>query len=326
MQSPSSASKRFIQAILERFPGNRQAESIPLLDQKELLELQALASEFCWSPSTHRDVAHKMSGDTRSIYLGSGMDYEESRPYQAGDDIRFMNWRLTARMGEPYMKVFREEKRPATFILVDRRSSMRFGSKKRLKVAQAARIAAYIAFSARQRHCGVAGVLLNNKADWFDAQNDYSGIFHFLNEAARPCSPFYEMHEEEPSLDYIIRLLQQMLVPGSDVCLVSDFNDLTENSRAALLQLSLECNLTAVHVLDKAEIELPSAGNLHIKNKVASGLGMVDTNDDSVISAYKNEVAAYRQSSEQLFKSLGINYLPVQADSEDISRVMVSGR
>ena len=84
----------------------------------------------------------------------------KAAPTIAGDELRFMNWRATARTGEPHMKVFREERMPAVFIVVDRRQSMRFGTRKRLKVTQAVRAAAVTAFFARLRNAPVAGVLL----------------------------------------------------------------------------------------------------------------------------------------------------------------------
>jgi uncharacterized protein (DUF58 family) len=77
------------------------------------------------------------------------MDYDESRPYFPGDELRFMNWRVTARTGEPHMKVFREERKPSVFIVVDRRQNMCFGTRRRLKVSQAVRAAAVTAFDAR---------------------------------------------------------------------------------------------------------------------------------------------------------------------------------
>lgn len=320
MLSPVWAQNRILKNIVARLGLQGEPGQCALVDQKEFLQLQALASNHPWISASQREVAHRMTGDVRSIYLGSGMDYEESRPYQLGDDIRFMNWRLTARTGESYMKVFREEKKPATFILVDRRSAMRFGSKRRLKVTQAVRIAAYIAFSAKQRHCGVAGVVLNNKPEWFDAHNDYAGIFHFLNQAALPCPPAYTEKQTEPSIDHVIKLLQKMLVAGSDVCLVSDFADLTEASRVALLQLSIECNLTAVHIYDAAEISLPRAGKLHVQNTLSTGDAMTDTDNTAIVEAYQKKADRHMHACEQLFSSLGISYIRLRADSEHIDK------
>ena len=107
--------------------------SYPLLDTQTILGLKEQIQIHQNNSSNHKEIQHPMTGDSRSIFRGGGLDFEESRMYQAGDDLRYMNWRLTARSGEPYMKVFREERQPGIFIVVDRRPSMRFGTKKRLK-------------------------------------------------------------------------------------------------------------------------------------------------------------------------------------------------
>ena len=223
------------------------------------------------------------------------------------------------------MKVFREEKRPATFILIDKRASMRFGSRKRLKISQAIRLSAYAAFSAIHRHCAVAGVVLNEQLDWFDACYDDGGVYHFLNKAAEACIPAYNMSSDGASLDSTIKLLQKMMVAGSDVCLVSDFHDLGEASRAALLQLSLECNVTAIQVYDPAEEELPSSGSLFMNENSNTEAAFVNTEDELVRQAFHEEMISRYEKVKQFFAGIGINHVRVSTDCEDIDRVMLDG-
>lgn len=316
---------RLLNTFFERLSPGYSPTHHPLISQSEFIKLQQLANDRTWSPRAIREVAHRMSGDVRSIYLGTGMDYEESRPYQSGDDLRFMNWRLSARTGQHYMKVFREEKRPATFILVDKRASMRFASRSRLKISQALRLSAYIAFSAIRRHCGVAGVVLNESSEWFDVCHDDASIYHFLNMAAEPCLPGYEAGTEEPELDNTIKLLQKMMVAGSDVCLISDFHDLSEASRATLLQLSLECNVTAIQVYDQAELELPAAGKLLMHSSAESKGITVDTANNALRRQYQDDMLSQQKKLTQLFHSLGINLIRVRTDSEQIDMDMLDG-
>ena len=109
----------------------------PLLDSKTIADLRQRSLGVIDHKTKNTSVLHREHGEYVSPRRGYGLDYEESRVYQPGDDLRFMNWRLTARSGEPHIKVFREERRPSAFILLDRRNGMRFGTRLRLKVTQA---------------------------------------------------------------------------------------------------------------------------------------------------------------------------------------------
>jgi uncharacterized protein (DUF58 family) len=103
-----------------------------------------------------REVHDHHAGDWASRWLGRGLDFEESRLYSAGDDIRDMDWRTTARTGRAHLKIYREERQPLVHLVVDRGATMRFGTRRRLKVAQAARVAAVLAFATADRN-GVIG-------------------------------------------------------------------------------------------------------------------------------------------------------------------------
>ena len=152
------------------------------------------------------------------------MDYEESRRYQSGDDPRYMNWQLSARTGQHYMKVFREERQPDVFILVDRRSTMRFGTQTRLKITQAARAATIVALSAQQNNLSVGGVIVSAELQWFKTNRNKQAIFDFIHQLARPARPAFTSPDiAEPSLAETLKLLNEILISGSIIYLVSDF-------------------------------------------------------------------------------------------------------
>ena len=111
-----------------------------------------------------REVHDHHAGDWASRWLGRGLDFEESRLYSPGDDIRDMDWRTTARTGRPHLKIYREERQPLVHLVVDRGATMRFGTRRRLKVTQAARVAAVLAF-ATAGHNGVVGATLWDTQD-----------------------------------------------------------------------------------------------------------------------------------------------------------------
>ena len=134
----------------------------PLITAADIAGLAAQASFLATLPV--REVHDHHAGDWASRWLGRGLDFEESRLYSPGDDIRDMDWRTTARTGRPYLKIYREERQPLVHLVVDRGPTMRFGTRRRLKVAQAVRVAAVLAFTAAG-HNGVIGATLWDTQD-----------------------------------------------------------------------------------------------------------------------------------------------------------------
>ena len=156
----------------------------PLLTETELQALYQRARSATADSSLQNLLEQRQAGDVASRYRGAGLDYAESRPYQPGDEPRFMHWSVTARTGKPHVKQFREERRPAVFIVLDRRKAMRFGTKVRLKAAQAARVAALIAFAATQQGWAASGVILEAQPHWFPASTDTHAVWEFVHHCA----------------------------------------------------------------------------------------------------------------------------------------------
>ena len=324
---------------------NHQQFNNPLLSEDEILDLRYRVEQDRANTRHSHEVEHRTLGDVRSVYRGYGLDYDESRPYFPGDELRFMNWRVTARTGEPHMKVFREERKPAVFIVVDRRQSMCFGTRRRLKVTQAVRAAAITAFAARQSNAPVAGLLLenidnknknendNNKPSagltWIAETNNESGVFNFIHAANKPCPPAAmsqnntqsKKHAEE-SLLHIIKLLTAMLPQGSSVVLISDFHDLEDNCRSSLLELSMTHQLQAIHIIDPVEEKLPECGSLLLQSE-GRGLSAVNSSDKKINAEYQAAAANYLLSKQELFLSLGISCQAFKTNDESI--VTVSG-
>ncbi len=311
-----------IRHILRKLPAysfsvrDKQTDS-PLLDRADILDLLYRVQDIN-SPTEHfRDVAHRMFGDARSVYRGYGMDYEESRPYQPGDELRFMNWRLTARTGTPYMKVFREERRPGVFIVLDRRHGMRFGSRLRLKVTQAVRTTAIAAFNAQKQNIPVGGVFLEAHTRWFREQGGEQAAFNLIHEASTACPPVFT-HVDEPTLGHTLKLLLSILTQGSRVYIISDFSDISDNERPTLMQLCTDHQVYAIHITDPAEQQLASMGKLRFSAQGNQGAISIDTSNTTTRRAYEETVQRYMQARKQLFVSMGIPYIQIQTDEQDI--------
>ena len=295
-----------------------------LLNNDEILDLLHRVKSNNKSPSYKHDTASRQMGDIRSIYRGHGMDYEESRHYQPGDDPRYMNWQLTARTGQQYMKVFREEKQPGVFILVDRRNSMRFGTKQRLKITQVARTAAIAAFIAQENNFSVGGLILDNELQWFKESNNKQAIFDFIHQAARPALPvFHKQDYQEPKLDDVLRILNEVLTLGSTIYLISDFHDINEKTQPTLLQLTTAHQVYAIQITDPAEITLPKSGILKLKDIKENKYTDIDTNSLIEQKYYKLKSNEYFSSIKTLFENISIPYQIVSTTDDAIENMVV---
>lgn len=291
---------------------------LPLLSHEEILDHSFKVKNKKNISQYKNEIAFKKIGDVRSIYRGHGMDYEESRRYQAGDDPRYMNWQLSARTGQHYIKVYREEKQPGVFVLVDRRQSMRFGTRQRLKVTQAVRAAAISAFSAQENNYSIGGVIVDKNIEWFKESTSKQAAFDFINRAARPALPIFA-DQKEDSLHNILLMLNEVLVAGSTLYLISDFQDLKEKSQAILLQLSSSHQIHAIQIVDPAETKLPSAGVISLKQSINSQQRQIDTY--SVIQQENYQAAAkqYFYNKKSLFEDVAIPYQIILTTDDDIN-------
>ncbi|KAG1665693.1 hypothetical protein GQR58_019193 [Nymphon striatum] len=297
----------------------------PLLDEAELQNLYQRAH----APSTvshQRLLEQHQSGDVASRYRGSGMDYEESRLYQAGDEPRFINWRATARTGQAQIKQFREERRPGVFILVDHRHTMRFGTRVRLKAAQTSRLAALISFASAQQGWTVSGARLNDDIHWFPVSSDLQSIWQFVRECAGPCLPLNSNNgiaNHEPCLADVLPQILNQLVRGAHVYLISDFADINEGCMSHLLQLVDKHPVFALHVLDPIELSLPDAGKLVLQGML-SGLDGgeleqdVDLSDPKLREEYQQNADKRQQGIAQQLQESGCDYFRLLSNMEDL--------
>lgn len=324
--------RRFQQGLRPYLPGFLRSPepdvNRPLLDRAQILDLQRRVTAKNTPPSPAQDTAEQRRGDRRSIYRGDGLDYEESRPYQPGDEPRHLNWKLSARTGELYMKVFREERRPGSVVLLDRRQSMQFGTQTRLKITQAARLATCIAFAAQQQHAALDAIVLEAGRPaprWIRDSNDKQAADSLIRAACAPCPPDNNAaadsstaDSDAAAFDAALSLLQQTHVAGSSIYLLSDFMDLGEQHRARLMQLSAHNDVHAVHLYDPAERHLPRAGRLLFHRAADAPDTSVDTMDPALRAAYAAAAAQHFATRKQLFDSLNIRYTAIPTTEEPV--------
>ncbi len=238
------------------------------------------------------------------------MDYAESREYQQGDDPRYINWRLSARSNETFVKTYHMESRPTLCVVLDQRSSMVFGTRKRLKISQALRIATLLALSAEQRNLNFNVLLFNEQNQWLGKQH-VDEFLHYANHIPN-------IKQKTMSVDFqkVFGSLQQ-LATGSLVYIISDFLDLKPAHNKSLLQLQEKFFVQALHVVDPAEKKLPKSGRVCLQSMKNQANLSLDSNNTEVDVITRNIFDEHSQSIKQTLLHATIPYAEVQTD-EDI--------
>jgi uncharacterized protein (DUF58 family) len=265
----------------------------PLLDIAELERLQQLALQYRGRGRRTRQAPGP--GKHHSLARGQGMELHDVRPYQPGDDIRSLDWRATARSGRPVTRIFVEEHARRLFLLVDRRPGMMFGTRRELKAATAARVAALLAFTALAEREAVAGLVLDEPVQHYLPARTVEGVLPLLRHAAAaPPSPGSAPRAPAPLRDATQGSIMRQSAAGAMVYLIGDFADVADGQAtlADYLPASERVHAVAIRIVDAAEQELPAAGPLRLAAPAGGPPVFVDTADAELRRRYRARMAA----------------------------------
>ncbi|MFC3093243.1 DUF58 domain-containing protein [Alteromonas sediminis] len=266
------------------------------LSTQELLMYQSYAHLLDLKPK--KQVRAQLSGGYLSKVKGRGMEFDEARHYQAGDDIRAIDWRVTARTGKTHTKVYREERERPVFVFCDFRSSMRFGTQWVLKSVQAAHLSSLIAWAGVKRGDKVGALLFDNHAHQEikpkSRKRAVLSLTHGLVTMHDKPQQTSTQDQLAVSFEQACMRLRRLAKPGSLVYLISDFTALTDAAIQHIGELRRHCEVQAVHISDPLEVALPTetaAGTVTLfdgEQKQALNLS-----DKSVTKQYAQQRADY---------------------------------
>lgn len=263
---------------------------------KELLYYQAKTGLLNLSP--RKTVQAKLSGGYLAKSKGRGMEFDEARHYQPGDDIRAIDWRVTARTGKTHTKVFREEKERPVFILADLSSSMQFGTQLLFKSVQVAHLAALIAWAARKRGDRIGGLVYNQHQHLeFKPLTRHKAVLSLLNGLIQLQNPNPNLANQVQFSEACARL-RRLAHPGSLIFLLSDFNHLNNIAQQHLSQLSRHCEIIAYPISDPFEHALP---DLATPQAVALSDGQTQ---QKIMLGEKDTAKRYHQQHLQHFATI----------------------
>jgi len=288
----------------------------------KLSTLIGLNRDAATLPLISNSVKAQMAGGHLSAFRGRGMEYHESRPYQPGDDIRSIDWRVTARSGQTHTKVYREERERPVLLWLDLTRSMFFGTQICFKSVLVAKLAALLAWSSVQ-HGDRLGYLVFSEQQHIEfrpTRGKHAALQFIQQLVAHPAWGMDDtkVGEHQPGLHALMRL-RQVTRPGSLLVLFSDFRFLNRDCRGQLVELARHNDIVMIHTYDPLEQVLPPPGYYRITDGVSSVA--VDTANPEVRAKYQQRYAQLQQEFQQLCIELGLYRLDIATDDDMIAEL-----
>ncbi len=248
-----------------------------------------------------KNIHAHQSGQHLSLYKGRGMDFTESRLYQSGDDVRLLDWRVTARTGKPHTKVFSEEREQPVMLIIDMRPAMFFGTQGCYKSVMAAKVASLLAWKSLQDGDKVGGIIIPSceQAKIHKPSRSQSAVSRFINtiaHASEPCST-----TQKRPLVKTLKQLHPLIETGTQIIMLSDFRGLDNKAVQQLTALASKSSLHLIHISDPFEIKIASDNNPDSlnngedKEKPPSLANLQVSNGSQTLSLNKEALSNYRQ-------------------------------
>jgi len=254
---------------------------------------------------TNRLVDSSLGGEYHSAFRGLGMEFEEVREYQPGDEIRTIDWNVTARTGHPYVKRYREERELTVVTLVDVSLSERFGSGLQQKAELAAEFSAVVAFSAIRNGDKVGTILFTDRVEkYIPPKKGKKHVLRVIREILdfRPASRGTNVEEA-------LRFLARVLKRRATVFLISDF--IATDFEKALAAVRGKHDIIAIRTSDPREAELPDVGLISLEDSETGEVVVVDSRSSRVRKLFESRGVAERSQQDDLLRSLKIDELEI---------------
>lgn len=261
---------------------------------------------------TRRIVQELFGGEYHSVFKGQGNQFREVREYLAGDDVRAIDWNVTARMGDPYLKQFEEERELTVIVMADLSASGRFGSAHRLKSAAMAELGALLVFSALGNQDKVGLILFTDEIELFvPPRKNRSHGLRVVRELL-----YHPPRGRGTHLATALDTLQRVQKRKAVVFLLSDFLD--TGWETALSLVARKHDLVAMQLLDPRERDLPPVGLVRLRDAESGREVLVDASDRRVVEQYAARARAWQDDLERTLRRAGCDLVSV-----DVSRSVV---
>lgn len=264
---------------------------------------------------TSKLIDERLSGDYHSVFKGQGVEFDEVRPYVPGDDVRAIDWNVTARTGLPHVKRFSEERELTVIFLVDVSGSQCFGSRTRSKSELAAEITCLLAMTAIRNQDKIGLILFSDRiVKSIPTRKGRTAVMRLVREVLA-C----EETREKTDIAAALRFLNNVQKRKAVVFLVSDFQD--TGYERELRVAARHHDIIACPVSDPCESALPDVGLIELQDPETNQLMLVDTGSSAVREAFKAHAQTSREQLIDFFKRTGIDHINVSTDAPYIDEV-----
>jgi uncharacterized protein (DUF58 family) len=256
--------------------------------------------------TTNRLVNESLAGEYHSVFKGRGMEFDEVREYQHGDDIRTIDWNVTSRAGRPFIKRYAEERELTVMLLIDASASGEFGSAKKLKSEISAEIAALLAFSAIKNNDRVGAILFTDRVEKFiPPRRGSTHVLRVIREVL-----FHKPEHRGTSIEKTLKHLNLVVHKRAVVFLISDLLD--QGFEQSLKTANRKHDMVIIQVVDPREKELPQVGILELQDAETGEIIHVDTSLPWVRETFRENWARNQSRLVKLFESHHMDHFIIE--------------
>ena len=258
--------------------------------------------------TTSKLVTDMLSGQYESVFKGRGIEFDEVREYQPGDEIRSIDWNVTARMGHPFIKKFVEERQLTVMILLDVSASSYFGTAKRLKSELAAEISAVLAFAAIQNKDRIGLVIFTDRIEKFiPPRKGLSHVLRVIREAL-----YFKPKGKGTDIAAALRYLDGVTARRVVTFIISDF--FAKDYKKALALANKRHDVIAITITDPREIDLPNVGLLELQDAETGSVFLIDTSNEAIREKYSRRSRELIAERDKVFNSVSMDHIGIRTD------------
>lgn len=265
---------------------------------------------------TNHLVTDIVSGSYESAFKGQGINFQEVREYQYGDDIRSIDWNVTARMDKPFIKLFREERELTIMLLIDVSASGQFGSHEKTKRELSAEIAAILSCTAIKNNDKVGAILFSDKIEkYIPPKKGNAHIWRVIKEVIS-----YKPENIKTDLANALEYLMSVQRRSAIVFVISDFwcHDYEKVLRVA----NKKHDLISAYINDPREYEFPKVGLIELSDAETGERLLIDTNDKFFRENYKKNAFNQKKKTEKIFKKAGVDLIDIWTDRSSLDPII----
>lgn len=267
------------------------------------------------------------AGEYHSQFKGRGMAFSEVREYQPGDDVRAIDWNVTARMNRPYVKIYEEERELTVMLLVDVSGSRNFGTVSQMKRDTMAEVAATLAFSTIENNDKVGVIFFSDKIEKFiPPKKGKSHVLHIIRELLS-----FEPQDNGTDINAALQYLTNAQKRRCTAFLISDLQDpklvkslesRVKREVAPVVIASRKHDLSAIQIYDRRDAEMPNVGLIKVRDAETGARIWADTSIASVRKAYEQAWHDQQEALETMYTKTGMNHVSIRTDEDYVKSLM----